>query len=75
MVVTTAGGSATLAEGFTYIAPPGSFTLTAPADGADGVSGLGLPPKLYWSSSYGQTGYLVEIATDASFKRIGKTTE
>ena len=64
VVVTTAGGSATLQEGFTYLAKPGSFSLAAPSDRASGHT---TTPAFAWSDATGERGYTLEVATEASF--------
>ncbi|HYE57300.1 MAG TPA: hypothetical protein VD948_02295, partial [Rhodothermales bacterium] len=54
----------------TVVAPPGAPTLSAPAEGATGVSAS---PTLTWAAVTGATGYEVQVATDAAFASVVKS--
>jgi len=50
---------------FTTVAPiPGDFTMTAPAEGALGVS---TSPTFTWTSSLGAASYRLQVSTDSGF--------
>lgn len=46
---------------------PGSFTLSAPADGATGISET---PTFSWTASANAISYTLEVATDAAFTSV-----
>jgi len=48
-------------------APPGAFSLTAPANAAVNVP---LLPTLTWTASAGATTYILEVASDVGFTNI-----
>jgi hypothetical protein len=77
VVVTTPGGAGTLTNGFTYVAPPGAFSRTSPANSA---TNIGTSPALTWSVSSGATSYqycydtINNNACDATWTSVGTNT-
>lgn len=60
-------GTKTTTLPFSVVVPPAASSLSAPADGATGVSSL---PTFTWGTVAGAVSYGIEIATDAGFNTI-----